>query len=176
MTIDEVFEFGYISKVHGYKGELILQFDVDNIAPYKDLELIYLQKNRRLIPFFIKAIKFKSNVEAIFSLEDIFDAQEAEPLVGNTVYLPIKFLPDLGPDKYYYHELTGMEVQDINLGKIGIVLNTYETPMQFLLEIDHQGKEVLVPLNDDIVKKVDKDLKIITTHLPDGLLDVYLES
>jgi 16S rRNA processing protein RimM len=38
----------------------------------------------------------------------------------------------------------------------------------------YQGVEVLIPLTDEIVPQVDKNNKVITTQLPDGLLDVYL--
>jgi 16S rRNA processing protein RimM len=39
----------------------------------------------------------------------------------------------------------------------------------------YKSKEVLIPLIDEIVPKVDKKEKIVFTQLPEGLLEVYLE-
>jgi 16S rRNA processing protein RimM len=39
----------------------------------------------------------------------------------------------------------------------------------------YKGKEVLIPINDETILKVDRENKIMQVCLPDGLLDVYLE-
>ena len=38
----------------------------------------------------------------------------------------------------------------------------------------YRDQEVLVPVNDDIIKGVDHNKKIIDVELPDGLLDIYV--
>ena len=55
------------------------------------------------------------------------------------------------------------------------VTKVYENQAQNLLAVDHNGFEVLVPLNDQIIKNVDVEKAIIKASLPDGLLDIYLE-
>jgi 16S rRNA processing protein RimM len=47
-------------------------------------------------------------------------------------------------------------------------------PAQNLLALDYQNKEVLIPIIEHFVLKVDKEAKKIMVKLPDGLLDVYL--
>ena len=41
------------------------------------------------------------------------------------------------------------------------------------LAIEHQGREVLVPVVDDFIEKVDKKNREIRLRLPEGLLDLY---
>lgn len=110
----------------------------------------------------------------VVQFEDV-DAEVAEDLTGTGVYLPITQLPQLSDDQYYFHELRGMKVVDDHKGELGLVLDVYETPQQYLLAFEHQAKEILAPLNDDIVYRVDKRLKIVHTRLPEGLLEVYLD-
>jgi 16S rRNA processing protein RimM len=46
--------------------------------------------------------------------------------------------------------------------------------VQLILTFEHQGKEVLFPLKDEIVTRVSKKENRIEVKLPEGLLDVYL--
>jgi 16S rRNA processing protein RimM len=41
--------------------------------------------------------------------------------------------------------------------------------------VTHQGKEVLIPIQDQIILKVDKAAKKVYCQLPEGLLEIYLE-
>jgi 16S rRNA processing protein RimM len=42
--------------------------------------------------------------------------------------------------------------------------------------MEFQGKEVLIPVHQDIVKNLDREQKKVSTRLPEGLLDVYLKA
>lgn len=174
MKRDELFEIGYIERVHGYKGELIVQLDVDNPKDYQKLGSVYLDIKGKLVPFFITACKLHGKSGLVVQFEDV-DAGTAEDLTGTGVYLPTTQLPKLADDQYYFHELRGMKVVDDHKGELGLVLDVYETPQQYLLAFEHQAKEILAPLNDDIVYRVDKNQKIVHTRLPEGLLEVYLD-
>ena len=45
---------------------------------------------------------------------------------------------------------------------------------QALFEIDHDGKEVLIPISDDLIEKVDREKKDIRITAPEGLIELYL--
>jgi 16S rRNA processing protein RimM len=42
------------------------------------------------------------------------------------------------------------------------------------MQIDFQGKEILIPAVDEFLKEVDRERKIIHIDAPDGLIDIYL--
>ena len=50
-----------------------------------------------------------------------------------------------------------------------------EAPAQDLLVVDCNGKEVLVPITDDSILKLDRTNKIIEVQTPAGLIDMYIE-
>ena len=49
------------------------------------------------------------------------------------------------------------------------------TTSQALFEIDRDGTEILIPLNDEFIQKVDRVSKKIVVETPEGLIDLYLE-
>jgi 16S rRNA processing protein RimM len=57
---------------------------------------------------------------------------------------------------------------------LGPVLEVIEQPHQILCRIEIDGKEVLIPINEQTLVKVDHKSKLLLLKLPDGLLEVYL--
>ena len=64
-------------------------------------------------------------------------------------------------------------VVDKTAGEIGTVKRVNDAPVQPLFEIDSHGKEILVPVVDDFIEKLDKKGRTLYLNLPDGLLNLY---
>jgi 16S rRNA processing protein RimM len=173
MDIDSCYQLGYVIKPHGLKGDVSIYIDADEPQVYRNLESVLIQQDNQLVPFFISKIKV-SGQKAILSLEESNDIESALLLKGSALYLPLSALPKLADDQFYFHEIIGFTVEDENLGEIGPVTTVYDAGPQDLLAIEHKGKEVLLPINDETVKQVDKNKKQIFVNIPDGLLDIYL--
>ncbi len=119
-------------------------------------------------------IRLQEN-KAVVKLEDVDSQEIAQSLIGCPVYLPLVKLPQLEDGQFYYHEIIGYQVVDAVQGRLGAIENVYEMPHQDLLVMHYQGKEVLIPIADDIVKSPNHTTKELAVNLPDGLLDVYLD-
>ena len=172
MKIDDCYQIGHIVKTHGLKGEVNVKLDVDFPEDYEELESVFLEQSGNLVPFFISEISI-SGKKVKIKFEDINSIQKASELVKAVLYRPLSELPKLENGKYFYHDLVGFEV--FEKGKlIGAIKSIYQASSQFLAAIDHNGKEVLVPIGDHIFVSVDTIKKKIEVKLPDGLLEVYL--
>ncbi|MDQ3535928.1 MAG: ribosome maturation factor RimM [Bacteroidota bacterium] len=176
MNIDSCYLLGFVIKPHGLKGEVVVQLDVDFPEYYKELESVFISKNQEkiLIPFFIEKINLHPQ-KAQIKLEEVDTLEQAEALVGNEIYLPLSFLPSLTEDQFYFHEIIDFQVLDEDKGTLGYVQDVYQLPNQDLIGMIYKQKEVLIPINDDTVKKVDRENKILFVSLPEGLLEIYLE-
>ncbi len=174
MGIDDCYLLGHLVKTHGLKGELIAHFDVDYPEEYQELESVFVEQNGKLVPFFIDSISVR-NDKVFLAFEDIDRIETASPLVGTSLYLPLDELPELGDGDYYFHQLVGMSLYD-GEELIGTVSNVYELPNNNLLGVQHKDVEVLIPLDDAIVKEVNLTENKILADLPEGLIDVYLEN
>ena len=175
MRIDDCYQLGYVIKTHGLDGEVSILLDVDVPDDYHALESVFLatKSSETLIPFFLEHIVIQNN-KALVKFEDIDTIEQAEPLVKAELYLPLTSLPELSEDQYYYHEIIGFRVTDQQLGDLGTIKDVYSTAGQDLIALDYQGKEALIPINDNIVVRVDKAQSTVHVDLPEGLLEVYL--
>jgi 16S rRNA processing protein RimM len=174
MTKDDCYELGKVVKTHGLKGELSIYLDVDVPGEYEELDSLLVEREGQLVPYFVEALNLQGQ-RAIVKLEEVNDITTASELVGCPLWLTLDNLPELDEDQFYYHEIVGYSVVDVESGPIGRVASVATLPHQDLLVVDHLGHEVLIPITDDIVLGHDAEAKTITVRLPEGLLDVYLE-
>ena len=62
-----------------------------------------------------------------------------------------------------------------NEERLGEVEAVIEQPQQILLQTHVQQKEVLIPIHEQTLKKIDRKKKQVYVTLPEGLLEIYLE-
>jgi 16S rRNA processing protein RimM len=174
MDFEACFQLGYVSKVHGLKGEIQAFLDVDMPENYKKLESVFVDIDNKLIPFFIERIGVAEN-KAVIKFEEVDTIEAAENLKNKRLYLPLNKLPKLGQEQFYYHDIIGYSVIDQAEGVLGEIVTIYNLPHQDLIAMQYNNKEVLIPIIDDIVKSVDHEQKEVKVFLPDGLLQIYME-
>jgi 16S rRNA processing protein RimM len=171
MNIDSCFKLGQIIKAHGLKGEVLINLEVNNPEDYQDLESVFLEINQKLVPFFIEDFNIKAN-RAIIKFEDIDSFDAIKSILNANVFVPLEDLVET--DEVNFNLLIGCKVQDKNKGELGVIREVYEVPGQDLLSMDYMEKEVLIPVNEHIILKVDHKKKILYVDLPEGLVDLYL--
>lgn len=171
MKQDDCYQLGEVIKTHGLKGEVSILLDVDFPNEYQNLESVFLLQNGKLVPFFIESIQINAN-KAIVKFEDINTLEDASVLVKSGIFLPLSLLPELPNNGYYFHELIDCEVFENN-AMIGHVKEVIDLNGNQLLSVVQNGKEVLIPMKEEILKKVDTKSRRIDVELPEGLLDLY---
>lgn len=174
MRKEECFYLGKIVRKYSFKGEVLIKLDTDEPELYTEMESVFVDYNNNLIPFFIQESALHKSTLLRVRFEDVDNEQKADEIIGLEVYLPLSFLPELDDDQFYYHEIIGFTAEDVSFGKIGIVTGVNDSAAQALFEIDRDGKQILIPVNDDFIKKVDKKNKVLLLDTPEGLIDLYL--
>jgi len=175
MDKKECFYLGKIVKKYSFKGELLIKLDTDEPDIYDNLDSVFVDLRHTLIPFFIERSQLHKSELLRVKFEDVDTEADADSLLKCDVYLPLQFLPKLEGDKFYFHEIMGFEIEDVTFGKVGVITGVNDTTSQSLFEIDRDGIEILIPMNDHFIKKVDKENKIILVETPEGLIDLYIE-
>ena len=172
---DTCFRLGHISKLHGYKGELSIHLETEDADEYSELESVFVQMNGQLIPFFIESLEHRHNNNAVVTFADIDSTDQASLLISCALFLPLTMLPPLTGTRFYYHEVKGFSVMDENFGEAGIIEEVLEYPHQAVLRVLHKGKEILIPITDEIILEVDRETRTIRTRAPEGLIELYQE-
>ena len=109
--------------------------------------------------------------------EEIETEADAEALLRHKVYLPLAVLPKLSGNKFYYHEVIGFQVEDVHYGVVGEIVGINDSTSQALFEIENEnGNEILIPMADEFIEKIDRTHKKIIVKTPEGLIDLYLEN
>ncbi|HAT67947.1 MAG TPA: 16S rRNA processing protein RimM [Flavobacteriaceae bacterium] len=174
MQKKDCFFVGKIVKKYSFKGELLVKLDTDEPELFTEMESIFVEQHKNLIPFFIEHSSLHKSELLRVKFEEVDNEADADALLGAELYLPLDFLPKLTGNQFYYHEIIGFTVQDKSYGKVGIISGVNDSTAQHLFEIDHDGKEVLIPINDEIIEKVDRASKTIFLDTPEGLIEIYL--
>ena len=175
MTKDTCFYVGKIVKTHGLKGEVTLRIDNEQFDEIEELNYFLLDINDKLIPYFVENITFHSNKSFVL-FQDLKTLEAANQLVGISAYLPLDLLPEKEGNDFYSHEVVDFLVIDEEKGELGKVQEIIEYPTQSLIQIVINGKEVLIPIHDDIIQDVNREEKKIYIKAPNGLIDMYLEN
>jgi len=100
--------------------------------------------------------------------------EESDAIIGNDLYLPLKMLPKLSGNKFYFHEVIGFEVEDKRLGFVGEIQSINDTTAQPLFEVLKGDTEILIPMIDHFLVKIDRENKKVMMDLPEGLIEMYL--
>ena len=85
-------------------------------------------------------------------------------------------MPERDPDEFLITDLKGFLVIDESKGELGEIVEIHEYPQQFVATVPHQFREILFPLNEDLITEIDQENGILRVNLPEGLIDVYLNS
>jgi len=174
MRKEECFYLGKIAKKFSFKGEVLIYLDTDEPELYENMESVFVEFNKNLVPFFIENSALHKNDFLRVQFEDVDSEAEADTLIGCDIYLPLSMLPKLEGNKFYFHEVVGFEVEDKRLGVVGIIQSINDTSAQPLFEVLNGEVEILIPMIDHFLVEIDRKNKKVVMDLPEGLIEMYL--
>jgi len=169
----QYFKAGKLVAVHGLKGELIFKHELGKKTSLKDLKAIFIEDRKdSFLPWFIESAKARSANEILLKLETINTREAAAKLSQKEIWLTEEDFKKLSA-KSAPANLLGYTIIN-NKERLSEVLEVIEQPHQLLCRIELNNKEVLIPINEGFLKKVDHKKKEVIVELPEGLLDIYL--
>ncbi|MFN7774927.1 ribosome maturation factor RimM [Flavobacterium sp.] len=174
MRKKDCFYLGKIAKKFSFKGEVLLYLDTDQPELYENMESVFVDLGKNLVPFFIETAQLHKGDFLRVKFEDVDTEAEADEILGSEVYLPLSALPPLEGTQFYFHEILGIAVEDQRLGPIGEIVGVNDTTAQPLFEIEWNTRQILVPMIDDFIIEVNRAQKKIILNTPEGLVDLYL--
>lgn len=175
MKKEDCFYLGKIVRKYSFNGELLIKLDTDEPELYENIDALFIDVRGNLIPFFIESSQLHKSDLLRVQFEDVITEADADALLKSDVYLPLELLPKLEGNKFYFHEVIGFSIEDINHGKVGVIKSINDSTAQALFEVENKdGKELLIPMNDEFIVKVDRKAKTIVVDTPAGLIDLYL--
>jgi len=163
---------GYIRKTHGVRGEVTLDFEQQFEFSVEAARRFFIELEGLLVPFYVSenGLRFKSGKTALVSFDWVETESYARRLVGQDVYLFQNEIIENDDEEVTFLYLNYM-LKDKSLGNFGIISEAEDYSGNVVLTVLHNGKQILVPFNEDFLISVDEKQKIITLDLPEGLIE-----
>jgi len=171
---EDCFNLGSIARLHSFKGEVSVFLDVDDPKEFQKLESVFVEIDNILVPFFIESIKIRNKGFAVVKFQDVTTEAKAKRLLKKKLYLPLDILPELDQDEFYHFEIEGFKVNDKIKGFVGHVVKILDYKTNPMYEINFEGKEILIPKQDQFFDYIDWDEEVLHIKAPEGLIDMYL--
>jgi 16S rRNA processing protein RimM len=166
---DDLVQVGHVTGAYGLRGGI-------RVSPYSaDADALLSVKTwwldkPALRPVQVRSAKYHSG-DVTATLVDVDDRSIAEALKGATVQVSRADFPALPEDEYYWSDLIGLDVVNLQGEALGKVADMMSNGPQSILRIvpdadssvpDAKLDERLVPFVDQYVKTVDLKARLIT--------------
>lgn len=168
--MSDILTIGEILKGHGVKGQVRIMLrgvDVTDLDRITELKAILADGSVQTLTL----KKFHAvGRKLIMTLANVTDRTAADKLVGAMLTVPASQLPKRSANEPT-GDLIGYGVYSTEGDRIGIVNDVLELPASDVLQVTHDGKDVLIPLIDEFVKKIDQVERRLEIFVIEGLLD-----
>lgn len=188
---DSVFKIGHISRTHGVKGEVEVQF-TDDPFDRGELDYLVLEMDGIMVPFFFSEYRYKGGHSALFTFEDIDSEEKARRFVGLSVFYPkaeaARVATEAAEDGEEFdlsslRALTGYRVfvideeesteEELATYDLGEVTHVDDSSMNTLITVlDDEDEERLLPLHTDFIVEIDPAERTLLLDIPLELLDL----
>jgi len=172
---EELYQIGRFNKPHGVHGELLFTF-TDDVFDRVDCDYFVCLIDGIFVPFYISEYRFKSNNTALVMLDGIATVERARMLVGVDVFFPLKYIKEEQKDELSLQYFVGFSVNDVAHGLLGVIKEVDDSTANVLFSIENeQGKQLLVPAQNELISDIDYQTRTITFDLPEGLVTINHE-
>ena len=164
----ELVNIGTVTGTHHLNGAVkvtsIFQ-DIDVIISEK----VMLEKNDEKKLCTVKSVKRINDKKLIIEFAEISNINDAKNLNGYQIKIRRDLLPERTEDDFYYNDLLGMKIFEKG-EHLGDLLDILETAAHdILIVVNDQGREILIPMVDNFVKKIDFETGKIEVELIEGM-------
>lgn len=171
--MDNYIEIGHTKKTYGVNGELKVHVEAAFREDFREAGLLFLELQGGPVPFFIE-----NQREAgawLVKLDEVDTPEEAVILTGKKIFLRREDLHHTGAEEEEMPDLRlleGFTVVDIEIGVVGAIEEVIALPQQLTALVEYQGREVLIPLSEELITGIDPEKQVIEMDLPEGLLEL----
>lgn len=165
----ELIEIGRIVRSHGLKGRVKVLSYLESPETLRDISRLFVGRSVQeavLLP--LVAVQ-TGNDFFILQLGGVDDRDAAERLRGSSLWISSEKIVKPSDGEYYWSEIIGLQVlteEDHILGRIEAV---FPTGSNDVYVCRGEGREILLPAIEDVVRKIDTDRGVMVVRLLKGL-------
>lgn len=168
---DDLVQVGFVFGAYGVAGGIRVRPFSDDADALLHAKTWWLDKpSLRAVE--VRRAKLHGG-DVVTQLPELTDRNEAEALKGTGVYIPRSEFPVLDDGEFYWSDLIGLAVENLQGESLGVVADMMSNGPQSILRItaavsaesgeaESAAQERLIPFVDQFIVKVDKEANKIT--------------
>lgn len=169
---DDMITVGRVVRPHGRNGQVVVASETDfGTERFKAGAPVWRFAAGRAAQLVIRDSR-PFDRRWVVGFEGVDSIEAAETLRNGELRLPAEALRPLGSHQYYVHDLTGCRVETIDGRVVGHVARVEFGTGTPILVVAGAKREVLVPLAEEICRRVDVRARVIVIDPPPGLLEL----
>ncbi len=169
--MEQEFIIGTITSTHGLKGEVKVFPKTSDIRRFDFLKECYVKTKQGEKKLICDRRKYFKNL-VILGFAGINRIEEIEPYKGLDLYVTRENAVPLEAGEFYFADALDAEVFTDTGEKLGVLYDILETGANLVLSVKTaDGRTVLIPKIDEIVKEFDCEKKRVVVHMMKGLMD-----
>jgi len=161
---------GQIFGTHGLRGDLKVRPQSGDPELLLRAESFFLRLPKGELLKVIPSRQTLHKGQVLLRLQGYDSINQVEAMVGGSILLPEKQFPALAEDEYYWHQLEGLQVFDLQHGLIGSLQDMFSTAAHDTYVVEGDFGEVLIPAVGRFVLEIDLNERIMKVDLPEGLV------
>lgn len=164
---------GKIVNTHSLKGEVkvISSTDFEEERFKKGSKLLITRGNQLIREVVVQSYRNHKNF-LLVKFEGIDSVEEAEKLKNLQIKIDSDEVGELEENEFYFHEIIGCQVFDENDRNLGEIIDILTPGANDVWVIKgEEGKEILIPYIEDVVKQIDITNKKVNIKVMEGLID-----
>ena len=163
---------GRVVKPQGRKGEMVVEVLSDRPERFTSLRRAFLPAESGLAREVTVTAAWPHKGRYVLKLQGVDSIDQAESCRGMEVRIAEDELEPLPEGSYYHHQLKGLRVEDPEGATLGVVQEVMTTAGEApVLVIKGSNGELLLPLADSFVRRVDPEHGKIVAVRPEFLED-----
>ncbi len=167
----ELLEIGRIVRSHGLTGRMKVLSYLESQDVLDHLEVVSVGRRvQDAVTFSLDSLQ-TGRKWFIMKLAGVEDKDAASQLVGSSLWMPLEKIKKLPDGEYYWHELIGLAVVTEEGRILGRIKSVFPTGSNDVYVCRGNGKEILLPAIDDVVRKIDLEQRVMVVRLLEGLAD-----
>ena len=168
--MEDFFRVGVIANTHGIRGEVKIFPTTDDVKRFDYLKEAYIDAVKEKIKVEVSNVRYFKNL-VIVKFKGIDNINDIERYKGKDLLVTRENALPLEEGEYYLADIIGANVYTEDGNLFGSLEDVIETGANLVYSVQHEGKEVLLPVIDDCVKEVNVEEKKVIVHIMKGLLD-----
>lgn len=162
---------GRIVRAHGVRGDLLVAPTGDDPDRFARGQKLYLG----LYEPDSLTVRQRYDAQGFYRIhfEEVPDRNEAEELVGRTLYQDPSALPELPAGAFYHFQLVGLAVKRADGRTLGTLTQVHEAPASDLYEVraPEGDREWMIPARREFVEAIDLEKGEVRLAECDDLLE-----